>query len=153
MLSFSQKISLKEAYSKCQKVLENGQAFKKFLEICKGQGAKNPEYLPTAVHSHRVLSPFEGYVNRVQCRDIGYAAIGLKAGRLKLDDVLDPTAGLETHFKVGQRVQKKEPLFTLYSSHSDYKKLFEQAEKRLLSVMEISNQPPSPRKLVADVIQ
>ena len=44
------------------------------------------------------------------------ASLLLGAGRIEKDDNIDPTAGIELYFEVGDKISMDAPLMTLYST-------------------------------------
>ncbi len=134
--------------------IEHGDAFKKFVEFIDARGG-DPEAafdagrLPKAGHIKPVLSPWSGYVKRLDALAAGQAAMLLGAGRRKMEDKIDPAAGIILGKKPGDTVHAEEPFATLYTN--DPKTLAE-AEEVLLSGVEISDREPPKRRLVLDVI-
>jgi thymidine phosphorylase len=55
-----------------------------------------------------------GRVAGIACRAVGHAAMLLGAGRETVDSRIDPAVGLILHKKVGDPVEKGEPLVTLH---------------------------------------
>ena len=134
--------------------IEHGDAFKKFVEFIDARGG-DPEAafdagrLPKAGHIKPVLSPWHGYVKRLDALAVGRAAMLLGAGRRKIGDKIDSAAGIILGKKPGDTVHAEEPFATLYTN--DPKTLAE-AEEVLLSGVEISDREPPKRKPVLDVI-
>jgi pyrimidine-nucleoside phosphorylase len=62
-----------------------------------------------------VPAPRSGYLAEVHAAEIGLTAVDLGAGRAKKGDALDYAAGLVIHHKVGDLVEKGEPLFTVHA--------------------------------------
>jgi pyrimidine-nucleoside phosphorylase len=109
------------AREKCQAALQDGSALKKFRDLVAAQGGDvsqvdDPERLPRASLIETVASPKSGYVKEIHAREVGLAAVDLGAGRAKKGDPIDPAVGVVVHHKVGDRVQKGEPLFTVHSN-------------------------------------
>ena len=48
--------------------------------------------------------------------ELGYASMGLGAGRQRTEDEVDPGAGVRLHVQVGDRVAAGDELATLYTS-------------------------------------
>ena len=99
--------------------IRNQSALKKFREIVVLQGGDprtvdDPGRLPQAQHRVPLLSPAAGFVEAIQCEQVGIASLVLGGGREKKEDVIDPAVGLVLHKKVGDPVQKDEPLCTIY---------------------------------------
>lgn len=60
-----------------------------------------------------------GYVIGFDCRAIGEAARSLGAGRLRIDDVIDPAVGIEVSVELGDPVDAESTVFTVHASSSD----------------------------------
>jgi pyrimidine-nucleoside phosphorylase len=76
----------------------------------------NPEKFPRAKLVEVVKADRSGILSRVHARMIGEAAVVLGAGRTRKGDLVDHAVGLIIHRKVGERVEKGEPLFTIYAN-------------------------------------
>ncbi len=77
----------------------------------------DPKRLPQARHRVPVLSTTSGFVDQIQCEQVGIASLVLGGGREKKEDVIDPAVGLILHKKVGDPVTAGEALCTvLYNS-------------------------------------
>ena len=114
--------SVDEGRALADKLVRDKSALKKFREIVVQQGGDpgaidDPKRLPQADHRVPVLSPVSGFVDFIQCEQVGIASLVLGGGREKKEDVIDPAVGLVLHKKVGDPVTKGEALCTiLYNS-------------------------------------
>lgn len=133
-----------EAYNLCEHILSSGKAFEKFEELCKIHGGvlKN---LPRSQESVVVSSGTSGYVSEMKTEAIGIVGIKIKAGRAQVSDVIEPTAGIEFHKKVGESISAGEPLFTLWGAN---KSLLESVQQELLEATTISLQKPMSPSLI-----
>lgn len=104
-----------EGLRKVNEALDSGRAWAMFEKMCAHQGG-DPSKLPQAKHTHVVKATQAGFVSAIDGERMGLAAIQLGAGRLKTTDVIDPTAGIEVHAKIGDAVNTGDPLFTLYAN-------------------------------------
>jgi pyrimidine-nucleoside phosphorylase len=100
-------------------LIASGQAREKFREIVGLQGGDvgvvdDPHRLAHARQTLDVLSAAEGYVASVQCEQLGVACVVLGGGREKKEDKIDPAVGLEFHKRIGDAVERGEPLCTLH---------------------------------------
>ena len=138
----------KAGYARAVEVLENGSAYKKFEEICKAQGGDLAK-LPMPTSQVDILAESDGFVNKIDTEQVGYAAIALGAGRLKSSDELDLTSGIEIHKKLGESVRKGEKLYTLFVKDSSRESKFADAKVRLLLATTISLQKPTVAALIA----
>jgi len=107
--------SLQEGKRILEEKLKSGEALAKFRSLIEEQGGDpriidNPNLLPQAKYTLTVSSPENGYVQRINCLEIGLSAVDLGAGRKKMDDLIDPGVGILIEKKVGERVKKGEPL-------------------------------------------
>ncbi|HLF00923.1 MAG TPA: pyrimidine-nucleoside phosphorylase [Anaerolineales bacterium] len=101
--------------------LADGRAFAKFRALVAAQGGDvtqidNPDLLPQASLIETVPSPKPGYLKEINARAIGIESVALGGGRAKKGDPIDPAVGIVVHHKVGDRVEKGEPLFTLHAN-------------------------------------
>ena len=97
----------------------DGRGFLKLCEIVEAQGGDpdalaDPALLPRAREVREVASRARGLVQAIDAEAIGLAAMALGAGRSRLEDRVDPAAGLLVHKKVGDPVEPGEPLATLH---------------------------------------
>ncbi len=97
----------KEGYLIAKKILESGKALKKMNEIIKAQGEVKQKY-KEAKYKKNICARKKGVVNYISNKKI--SKLAFIAGAPK-----DKTAGIYLHKKVGDRVKKGEPLFTIYS--------------------------------------
>lgn len=122
MLLLSAKYSNEKiARALLQELITNGAALEKCKAWIEAQGG-NPEsvdnydLLPKADYQYEYFSKDSGYIIEILASHLGTASMKLGAGRTKKDDVLDMSAGIMLHKKVGDKVMKGEKLATLYSA-------------------------------------
>lgn len=114
--------SFKEAYNMAEEKLNNGEAFRKFLKMVQMQqgdvtcllGKHETEaYLEKNTYgSITITSNRDGKVKSIDAYKIGMASISLGCGRSRVDDRIDPFAGITLHAKVGDFIRKGDALFT-----------------------------------------
>ena len=130
------------------KLIGDQSALKKFREIVVNQGGDpaaidDPKRLPQAQHRVPVPSSASGFVESIQCEQVGIASLVLGGGRERKEDVIDPAVGLILHKKVGDPVQAGEAICTvLYNSDarlSSSLSLLQQAYR-------IADKPPAARR-------
>jgi pyrimidine-nucleoside phosphorylase len=85
----------------------------------------------------------------MDCKEVGWAVQRLGAGRAKPGDPVSAHAGIESHAKLGDRIESGQPLFTLFSEDAD---LLEQPEEMLRETITISEKPSEKVPLVREVI-
>jgi pyrimidine-nucleoside phosphorylase len=126
-----------------EKSIADGSAFEKFRVLVEAQGGDvsyvdNTSRFPRAEYLEVVESPRNGYVAQIQARSVGEAAVALGAGRARKSDPVDHAVGFVIHHKVGDQVEKGEPLFTIHAN--DREKLAEAGEA-VLSAHAFSEEP------------
>jgi pyrimidine-nucleoside phosphorylase len=104
-----------------EEAIASGGAFEKFRILVRVQGGDvsfvdSPGKLPRAKFIEVVKADRSGYLSQVHARMIGEAAVALGAGRARKDDPVDHAVGLIIHHKVGDQVDKDDPLFTIYAN-------------------------------------
>ena len=154
IVKLSEGTTIEDARTKVEAVLENGTAYEKFKEFITAQGGKaeqieNPELLPDAKFSLSVLSPFDGYICRMDAEKIGSASVILGAGREKKDDTIDFGAGIILRKKTGDKVKEGDILATLYTNK---KETLQGAEKRFLEALIFSADEPIRNELIYGVV-
>jgi pyrimidine-nucleoside phosphorylase len=134
-----------------EEMIASGQALRKFCEMCRLQGADKADDLPSAKHTAEFKASEDGFIESVQCEQIGLASLVLGGGRNKQDDVIDHTVGLELHKKAGDAVKNGESIATVH--YNDSAKL-SSALELLRDAFRIGPKPPSgPRQLVRKIIE
>ena len=134
---------LAEGRKLSEKAVRDGSAFEKLRALVKAQGGDvayvdDPDKLQKARFIEVVESPKNGYLDQVQARSVGEAAVALGAGRAKKSDPVDHAVGFVIHHKVGDTVEKGQPLFTI---HANDKKKLTIAREAVLSAHGWSDAP------------
>jgi pyrimidine-nucleoside phosphorylase len=141
--------STDEGRRMAEKVLHDGSALEKFRQMVIAQGGDvrvvdDPDKLPQAAIVEVVKSPHTGYLSQIHAGKIGEAAVLLGAGRMKKTDPIDHAVGIVVHHKVGDKVEKGMPLFTL---HANGQKQLDEARELALSAYRWQDQPANPLPL------
>ena len=110
-----------EAKRMLERVVEDGSAFEKFVQMVKAQGGDveyilHPEKFEISKNIIELRSEKEGYIQEIKALDIGVAAMQLGAGREKIEDKIDMSAGLMLNKKVGDYVKVGDLLITAYTN-------------------------------------
>ena len=116
MISLDQKIPMEIALEDVNGALKNGVAYEKFKEIVKYQGG-NIDKIPISSNVISVTSKTDGYIKSINALGIGEVAKKLGAGRFKKDDILDESVGIVLTKKVGDKVNKDEPIAYIYENN------------------------------------
>jgi len=150
MLMLGKRIdNLAEGRAMAEKAIADGSAFEKLCVLVQAQGG-DVSYVDDSSKFQRarivevVNAPRSGYISEVNARSVGEAAVTLGAGRAKKSDNVDHAVGFVIHRKVGEQVQKGEPLFTIHAN--DESKLIEVREAVVAAHL-FSNTAVSPLPL------
>ena len=96
-----------------QQKLDDGSAYEKFCEMVRTQGG-NPEADLRVTSASDVTASEAGVVQHINAEELGLAIIAMGGGRKQMTDVIDHSVGLKLHVKVGDQVQKGQPLATVF---------------------------------------
>jgi pyrimidine-nucleoside phosphorylase len=104
-----------------ENLIQSGKAYDKFEEMVSVQGGdlSQIKQLHPPKFELIVSAKSSGYVESMDTLNIGWAAVELGCGRRQKDDILDPTAGIEFMAKIGDKVQKGDPLFRCFNSNEN----------------------------------
>lgn len=136
--------------------IENGEALAKLREMIKWQGASpdavdRPErYFKNAPLTAIYQAPASGYVQHIDAKTAGMAAVLLGAGRNTMEDVIDYGAGIWLERKSGDTVKKGDTVAILYASD---KKRLTQGLELFSKAVKIGKQKPAPYKIVKEIIK
>jgi pyrimidine-nucleoside phosphorylase len=148
--------SLPEGRKTAGQLIDSGRALERFRAMVELQGGDvsvidQPDQLPRSNHSLEVLSPRNGYVTAIACEAVGTASVILGGGRERKEDSVDPSVGIVVHKKVGDAVDRNEPLATL---HYNSEARAARARRLIDESYQISDAPPGERRpLVRRVIE
>ncbi len=142
--------SIEEGESVAREAIESGAAFEKFLQLVNEQGGdvsyiENPTRYKKAEYNKEVVLGKEGFVSEIDNYGIGIAGLITGAGRRKIDDSIDYTAGIIIHKKIGDRVGKEDPIATVYANE---KKNVEDAVLRITEAYRLSDDAVEPRQYI-----
>src|SRR5690606_23597422 len=117
-------LSADQAAGRVRQVIASGAALAKFREFVVAQGGDgtqvdDPTRLPTAPVQVEVAAPRGGYVQSVDSRALGLAAVALGGGRQKRGDPIDHRVGLVVQAEVGARLDPGAPLCTVRAATED----------------------------------
>jgi len=146
--------TITEGVARCREAITSGAAWRKFLEVAKRQGAdtsflEHPDRYPKSRFQGEIRSAAQGDVDNIDALEVGFAGIMLRAGRMKVDDVIDPKAGILFAKKVGDSVNAGDLLATLYADDERQLGLaLHRVEKAINVATEPSVLPPLIRAMI-----
>jgi pyrimidine-nucleoside phosphorylase len=125
------------------------QALRRMVEAQGGDASAfdDPTRLPSAARQEPLLADEQGYLARLDALTIARAANRLGAGRERKDDPIDLAVGVLLHAKVGQRVERAQPLLTI---HANDPRRLEDARRLLHTAIQLSEEPVEPPPLILE---
>ncbi|MCE1190257.1 MAG: thymidine phosphorylase [Ignavibacteria bacterium] len=147
--------TIEEGIEKSKELIASGKAFDKFVEMAKFQGGdvrflKDLSLYPKPKFHEEVFADADGYLAAVNNLEVGMAALELGAGRMKLDDAIDPKAGIIFYPKIGDKLTAGTKIADVYC---DNKKKLEAGKERLVRALQFSEKRVSRPKLIREIIQ
>ena len=143
LLKMSVVEELDQAKMQIEKMIDQGYAFERFERMVHAQQGELHAPLPLA-ESHVITAERAGWVAKYDCRALGRAVVSMGGGRRKKGDQIDHAVGLKVHQRIGESVEKDDPLLTLYCARhrvSEY-------VVGLQAAIELSDAPVAARPLV-----
>lgn len=142
------------AINALQESLDNGDAFNKLKEMVDWQGGdvsyiENPNKFPLAKHIVEVKSDVAGHIARIDALMIGESAMRLGAGREKLEDKIDMSAGIVLNKKIGDTIEVGETLCTIHTNIENYDSIIEDVKKAFIIEKEVVKVPPIIHEYIA----
>lgn len=139
---------LDEAYHLAQVALGSGRAYEKFQDLCKIHSG-DLRSIPQPKNKLAIKSKIQGYIQKMNTEKIGVAGLKIKAGRSIASDVIEPTAGIEFHAKIGDYVEIGEEIFTVYGADLS---LLKTIELDLLESIEVGDLKVDPQPLIFKIL-
>ncbi|MGZ3427110.1 MAG: thymidine phosphorylase [Polyangia bacterium] len=144
--------SADEGRARIARALADGSALERFRRCVTLQGGTLPDgeagWFPAA---HVAVDAGAGFVQRIDAEAVGMAALRLGAGRTRKEDAIDPGAWVRLAAKVGERVERGQPVAT-FSQPKDAK-VADEVRERLRAAYTLGPTPPAGRPLVLEVIR
>ncbi len=146
---------LPRATARVRQALSSGAGLEKFREIIANQGG-DPRVLddygrlPTAPDRDVLTASRDGVVAAMAAEAVGRAAVGLGAGRDRLDAAVDPAVGVTIIAPIGTRVKAGDPIIAIH--HRNGHGLAD-ARRLLGAALVIGDAAVAAQPLVIDRIQ
>lgn len=142
--------SMDEGIETAIKMIKSGKAFDKFIEIVKLQGGnvdyiKHPSKYPKSKFHEKIFAAKSGCVKSIDSFEIGMASLELGAGRMTMEDKIDPKAGIIFYPKIGQKISKGELIAELFT---DKKLSVDPVKKKINNAIFISEKKTQPVQLI-----
>ncbi|MFA6542741.1 MAG: thymidine phosphorylase [Bacteroidota bacterium] len=146
--------SIEEGIAMCKKAVASGKAYDKFLELVQRQGGdisyiEHPEKYSQTKHSIDITARHSGFITSIDSLEVGFTGIMLGAGRMKVDDTIDPSAGIMFHRKTGDTVHAGDTIAVISTNK---KEVLEASSRRLLDAIHIGDSTPAVRPLIVSIV-
>ncbi len=146
--------SIGEGIRLSRQAVKDGLAWKKFCDLVRRQGGmvdmvEHPERYPSSRYVGEVRSPTSGYVSSIDSLELGFTGIALGAGRMKVDEEIEPKAGIVLKKKIGDKVRSGEVLAVFYT---DRENVIHQVAPRIESSYVIRKNRVVPPRMIHSMV-
>ena len=147
--------TIEAAHDRLRRTLDSGAALESLRSNIAAQGGEPrvcdapAAYLPLVSETFKVESPRSGFITSVDTTEIGHAIAAIGGGRVRIEDVIDPTVGFVCETKIGDKVRAGDAIGVVYCR--DEAKALEAAQ-RIQSAYNISDDHPPVDKLIKEII-
>jgi pyrimidine-nucleoside phosphorylase len=139
-------------YARAETALADGSALRAFFAMVEAQGGDIKSFSDPGFHkpgATKVVSAWEsGFISAMDTTALGWAVQRTGAGREKAGEPVDSHAGIDFHARCGARLEKGQPLATLYATSPA---LLAEPEEILKQAIHFSRTPPEPVDLVSRI--
>lgn len=155
LLELAGKGTFEECKALAMSKIDDGSALKKLAEMVTLQGGCSDYIFDTtlftrAAYECEITAWESGYISHMNAEGIGAVCVELGAGRLRKEDVIDPSAGIILHKKTGDRIEMGEKIAVLYCSDE---KLFENAKQQFVKSVKIGNEKKDKLSVLIEIVE
>ena len=97
-------------------------------DLLEGSHLNKPRY------RKQILAKEDGFIGEIDTLRLGHAVVQLGGGRIKKNDKIDYSTGIRFHKKIGEFVEKGEPLLEYFCSNPIRFRLGEILFKNIFSI-------------------
>lgn len=113
-----------KGYKKAGDMISSGKAASKLKQMIEFQGGdervvEDTGLLPQPDIKKDFYLNKEGFVAKIEADKVGVAVMSLGAGRMKVEDTIDPAVGLILCKRVGDRLEKGEPFAQIWANDEE----------------------------------
>jgi len=109
--------NLDEARKSLIQLLDSGHAYERFEQMVLAQGGRL-DAVPNLATMNEQFAASSGYLQSMDGQRIGHSVIALGGGRKFVGQAIDPVVGLEMLVRVGDKVERGQPVVRIFSSKS-----------------------------------
>ncbi|NLC40312.1 MAG: thymidine phosphorylase [Clostridiaceae bacterium] len=133
-----------------REAIDSGRALNCFAKMVEAQGGdphitQDISLLPQPKYAAELIAAQDGWISHMDTEACGIASSLLGAGRRKMDDRIQPSAGIRLHRRSGEQVKAGETLAELYT---DDKSLLSAAKSKLESAYVFTEEKAETTPLV-----
>ncbi|HEU4385894.1 MAG TPA: thymidine phosphorylase [Anaeromyxobacteraceae bacterium] len=145
-----------EARRRVEGAIADGSGLLTLRRIVEAQGGDpraldDPDRLPRPTGTLEVRSPAAGVVEAIDAEALGLCAMALGAGRARVEDRVDPAVGLTLRRKLGEAVERGEPLCAVHHGRAGAEPP-ERVAERVLAAFRVGPGPAGAGPLVLERI-
>ncbi|NLC40972.1 MAG: thymidine phosphorylase [Clostridiaceae bacterium] len=150
LLKLADPESGEDYHAPVREAVASGKALNCFAQMVEAQGGdpritQDISILPQPKYSAELIAPQNGWISHMDTEACGIASSMLGAGRLKMDDQIQPSAGIRLHRRSGEQVKKGEALAVLYT---DDETLLSAAKSKLESAYVFTEEKEESKALI-----
>ncbi|TDR23378.1 thymidine phosphorylase [Marinicella litoralis] len=144
-----------DAKDQVNQVLDQGHAAEKFAQMVAAHGGPSDlieqpqKYLKPAEFIEPVFAGQTGFIESINCRDVGLSIIDLGGGRTHASDEINPTVGFSQVLKTGHKVDAQTPIAMVHASSQE---TLNHAKNKLRTCFKIGHNKPKPTSVIIDSI-
>jgi pyrimidine-nucleoside phosphorylase len=136
-----------------EEAIADGRGLAKLEEIVRAQGGdpaavRDPSRLPRAPRTWELRARSAGVLREIDTEAVGLAAVALGAGRARVEDRVDPAVGFIVRKRLGERVERGEPLCTVHEGERSAPRAA--VEARLEAAFRVGEEPVTLPPLVLE---
>lgn len=144
-----------QAREMLKEAVDSGKALDKLAELVEAQGGDKrmvyeTDLLPKASSITPLLSEKDGYVEKIQCDEVGICSLILGGGRETKERAIDLSVGIVLTKKVGSHVKAGEPLAYIHSNE-EAKRLA--CEERLRKAFHIGDKVKKEGAIIHQILK
>lgn len=144
-----------QAREMLKEAVDSGKALDKLAELVEAQGGDKrmvyeTDLLPKASSITPLLSEKDGYVEKIQCDEVGICSLILGGGRETKESAIDLSVGIVLTKKVGSHVKAGEPLAYIHSNE-EAKRLA--CEERLWKAFHIGDKVKKEGAIIHQILK
>lgn len=144
-----------QAREMLKEAVDSGKALDKLAELVEAQGGDKrmvyeTDLLPKASSITPLLSEKDGYVEKIQCDEVGICSLILGGGRETKESAIDLSVGIVLTKKVGSHVKAGEPLAYIHSNE-EVKRLA--CEERLRKAFHIGDKVKKEDAIIHQILK